>query len=59
MSQNLIVVARNPQPKRERHQPELWLIHTQGERPVEVYLSQGAGTSTEWILLEAFDGSLT
>jgi hypothetical protein len=59
MSQDLIVVARKPQPKRERHEPELWPIHLEASTPVEVHLSQGAGTATEWIPLEAFDGSLT
>jgi hypothetical protein len=27
MSQNLIIVARNPQPKRELYHPDLWLLY--------------------------------
>jgi hypothetical protein len=59
MSQNLIIVARNPQPKRELYHPDLWLLYTPGERPVEVRLSQDTGIASEWVPIEAFDGSLT
>jgi len=37
MSQNLTVVACNPRPKRELSHPDLGLIHTPGERPVEIH----------------------
>jgi len=59
MSQNLIIVARNPRPKRERHQPDLWLIHTPGERPFEVYRSQPRSSTNDWIPLDAMNRSLT
>jgi len=40
MSQKLVIVSRNPRPKRELYHPDLWLIYTPGERPVELHLSQ-------------------
>ncbi len=49
MSQNLVIVARNPLPKRERQQPDLWLVHTPGNRPVEVHLSQPRSSANDWI----------
>ena len=52
MSQNLIVVARNPHPKRELYHPDLWLIHTPGERPVEVHLSQPHSSANDWIRVD-------
>ncbi len=55
MSSNLTIVARNPHPKRELYHPDLWLIHTQRESPVEVRLSNSIRTETEWIHLEALD----
>jgi hypothetical protein len=57
MSRNLLLVARNPHPKRELYHPDLWLIHTQGERPVEVHLSQDSSTAANWIRLDALDRS--
>jgi hypothetical protein len=59
MSQNLTVVARNPQPKRELYQPDLWLIYTPGERPIEVHLSQSHNGSRDWIPLDIGNSSLT
>jgi len=59
MSPNLILVSRNPNPKRELYDPDLWLIHTAGECPVEVRLSNAVSLETEWIPLEVLDRSLT
>ena len=59
MSQKLVIVSRNPRPKRELYHPDLWLIYTPGERPVEVHLSQPRSTTTDWIPLDATNRSLT
>ena len=59
MSQNLTIVARNPHPKRELYHPDLWLVHTPGERPVEVHLSQPQSGANDWIPLNTRKHSLT
>lgn len=59
MSQNLILVARNPHPNRELSRPDLWLIHSQSELPVEVHLSQCWSTATDSIPLKRLNRSLT
>jgi hypothetical protein len=59
MSPTLILVSRNLNPKRELYHPDLWIIHTAGECPVEVRLWNAVSTETEWIPLEALDRSLT
>jgi hypothetical protein len=59
MSQNLVIVSRNPQPKRELNHPDIWLIYTPGELPVEVHLPQLCSAAIDWIPLETVNRSLT
>jgi len=38
MAFNLTVVVSNPEPKREQNHPRAWLLHAQGQDPVEVHV---------------------
>jgi hypothetical protein len=35
---DLVIVARNQQPKREARYPRTWLLYTLGQDPVEVHV---------------------
>jgi hypothetical protein len=39
MTANLFVVVSNPQPNRERHYPDTWLLYTRGHDPLEVHVA--------------------